>query len=118
MQKHQKEVNDAFEQRIAALESLTSKQSVEIQKEQEKSTYARTDIDKMNNTLISLKQDFNLFRTDTNAKVSHNQIDLQEQIYATDRYIAEIQNSLNKEINDVRKSSYDMLKATEKELNE
>ncbi len=72
----------------------------------------------MNNSLVLLRQDFNLFRADTNAKIQHNQVDLQEQIYATDRYIAEIQNSLNKEINDVRKSSYDMLKTTEKELTE
>lgn len=35
---------------------------------------------------------------------------------STDRYVSEVQSGLNREINDVRKTSFELLKATEKEL--
>jgi hypothetical protein len=35
---------------------------------------------------------------------------------STDRYVSEVQSGINREINDVRKTSFELLKATEKEL--
>jgi hypothetical protein len=35
---------------------------------------------------------------------------------STDRYVSEVQSGLNREINDVRKTSFELLKSTEKEL--
>ena len=63
-----------------------------------------------------MKSDFTSFRADTNTRITNNKDDLQEQIYSTDRYIGEVQSNLNREISDVRKSSFDMLKQTEREL--
>lgn len=70
----------------------------------------RTDVDKTQGVLSALKSDFTSFRADTNTRITNNKDDLQDQIYSTDRYIGEVQSNLNKEISDVRKSSFELLK--------
>lgn len=76
----------------------------------------KVEIERTQGNLGALKTDFNLFRVDTNQKINNNKEELQDQIYSTDRYVGEVQQSLNREITDVRKSSFDMLKQTEREL--
>ena len=79
-------------------------------------TQTRNDIEKLQTLLGTLKTEFNVYRIDTNHKILNNKEDVQEQIYATDKYVGEVQSNLNREISEVRKSAFDSLKATEKEL--
>lgn len=116
LKESQEKVNRDFDDRIRELENATEKLENTMIKEQSNIIASKQEIEKSQGMLQQLKQDFNIFRVDTNNRMSSNKEELQEQIYSTDRYVGEVQSGLNREVNDVRKSGFDMLKQTEKEL--
>lgn len=82
--------NEDFESRVKNLEGLAFAQGEAMSKEQLSSAMMRNDVDRNIGITSQLKQDFNIFRVDTNNRLTGTKEELQEQIYSTDRYVGEV----------------------------